>query len=162
MGLSRVTSSAVLQPRLEPVAAVPKPEPRGPASRGMREAAAPASAPASLRGAAHALIVLLVIGLFLRVSRDEEAWQTAVLGIGLIPFLTDLTCYYYSIYIGYALLLPRSPSTVTGLFIYSSISWVPLFVVADAGQRYALLSLMVLAFALFATCKLALKPTGEG
>jgi len=52
--------------------------------------------------------LVLAFAIFLgRAVADEDDATALVLGVGLIPFATELTCYYYSFMLAYALLWSR-------------------------------------------------------
>ncbi len=55
-------------------------------------------------------IVISVVLAVTRLASREHLWVQACLGLTLIPFLTEMTCYYYGFFLCLALLVERLPS----------------------------------------------------
>jgi len=83
---------------------------------------------------------IVVLG---RSVRRQDDWTALVLGIGLIPFATQLTTYYYAILLGYGLLVTRSHLAGAMLCLAAAITLVlpPLLPVPD--DLYAAFSLVI-------------------
>jgi hypothetical protein len=58
----------------------------------------------SARFPVYLIVVSAFIVLLAKRVRDEEDWIALTLGIGMIPLATELTCYYYSIMLGFGFL----------------------------------------------------------
>jgi hypothetical protein len=59
-----------------------------------------------------ALLVLGMLALLARAVEHADDWVALVLGVGLIPFATNLGCYYYSVFLVYGLLWDRARERV--------------------------------------------------
>ena len=70
------------------------------------------------------LLLAAYLLLLARALRQAEDWQAAVLGIGLIPVVGEVTCYYYSILLGLAFLRESVPWSGPALLFYSLSTWV--------------------------------------
>ncbi len=70
------------------------------------------------------LLLAAYLMLLARALRQAEDWQAAVLGIGLIPVVGEVTCYYYSILLGFAFLRERVPWSGPALLFYALSTWV--------------------------------------
>lgn len=66
-----------------------------------------------------AFIVLLAVAV-----RDHPDWVALALGVGLIPFAAELTCYYYSFLLIYGLLWHLKPTSGYLLIGFSLVSCV--------------------------------------
>jgi hypothetical protein len=105
------------------------------------------------------LFVAIVCGflaLLARAVRDGESWIALSLGIGTIPFLTELTCYYYGILLGFAFLWPRSHWAGIGLLVLSLMSNLVLTVLPADDDRFTAISLFVLVYVTCITVTFAL------
>jgi hypothetical protein len=91
-------------------------------------------------------LVFAFILLLARAVRGQEDWTAAVLSIGMIPVATELTCYYYSILLGYAFLLRRSPWSVAMLCAYSVLSWICASMWVWNDEQFTWLSLITIVF----------------
>lgn len=89
-----------------------------------------------------AILGVLLVGVGWAV-RAEEDWVALVLGIGIIPFATQLTSYYYAIFLGFALLYRRSMPSVLALTLLATatIAMPPLFALDD--QLYTAFSALL-------------------
>ncbi len=70
------------------------------------------------------VIFIAYLLLLARALRQAEDWQAAVLGIGLLPVVGEVTCYYYSILLALAFLGERVPWSGPALLFYSLSTWV--------------------------------------
>jgi hypothetical protein len=99
------------------------------------------------------LFVLIVGGYAAYItflSRRLELWETAILGVGLIPFAAELTCYYYSFLLVYGLLWKRAPAI--GMLAVL-LAWVTCETAASiewTDESYTLMSAWVLVFVVLA------------
>jgi hypothetical protein len=74
----------------------------------------------------HGLLVAGFLLVLIRAVRGQPDWVAATLSIGLIPVATELTCYYYSILLGYALLAGEREGARTGvvLCVCAALGWL--------------------------------------
>jgi hypothetical protein len=92
------------------------------------------------------LLLAFVVLLGRAFSRDTEPWVAAVLGCGLIPVATELTCYYYSILLVYGLLWLEQRLVGVGLAALSLTTAISVGILWWDDECYALMSLLVLGF----------------
>lgn len=97
-----------------------------------------------------AFVVLLVWAV-----RRPPPWVVLVLGIGLIPFTTAQSCYYYSILLGYGLLVDSRRDVIGALLCaLAAISLLCAVIFPDPAvmdQRFVALSVALLVFVPCAT-----------
>lgn len=107
----------------------------------------------------HVATALLFVALLAGVARREPLWTTAVLSVGLMPFLTTLSNYYYIILALYGLLWEASPAAVFCLGILAWASWFPvsLYGLENILAEYLALTACILAFVALATALVALR-----
>jgi hypothetical protein len=100
-----------------------------------------------LASAGFALLLVLA-------ARDRPDWVAAILGIGLLPIVLAVSCYYYSVLIVYAALWAIRPGVGLGLV---SLAWLSTLVVRlwSGEEQYAWLSLAVVLFVAAVTARLA-------
>jgi len=97
-------------------------------------------------------ILAAYLAILFRVARRERAWWVlAVFGFGVIPFSTELTCYYYSFLLVAAFLWERRDAIPIGLLAVAAITQVISFETYYYDVRFMVESLAVLLFALWAT-----------
>lgn len=73
----------------------------------------------------HLIFVLLWLVLLAKSCDDAKpAWQIAVLSLGSIPFMTELTCYYYSFPLLFGLLGTESTLSACILIGYSLSTYI--------------------------------------
>ena len=108
---------------------------------------------------AGVVVFVLLLGW---ASAGQADWVALVLGVGLIAFAAELTCYYYSILLLYALLWPRQPLVGVGLLAVAAAgAYMPRFVFWD-DARYYDISLWCLVFIVAATVLVGLvRPEGR-
>lgn len=77
---------------------------------------------------ARAPIYYLFVGIFMLaagwVARRQEIWVASIIGISLIPVMTELTCYYYSIFLALGFLSLKRPVLGIALSLVSWLSYV--------------------------------------
>jgi hypothetical protein len=54
--------------------------------------------------AAVLVLVVAFVAVFVRLVAEQDDWVALVLGTALVPVATELTCYYYSVFLLFALL----------------------------------------------------------
>ncbi|MCH2170981.1 hypothetical protein MK489_09370 [Myxococcota bacterium] len=103
------------------------------------------------------LLVVLTVGflmLFTGSVRRGSTWEVAIVSIGIIPFATELTNYYYAILIAYAGLWGVRQEIGLGLVALGLLSWglVDWFHYYD--EIFTAASAAILVFVLFATIRM--------
>jgi len=83
---------------------------------------------------------LLVLAL---VARRPPDWIAAILGLGLVPFVGSLSCYYYSMLLVLAALWRIRPAVALGLACFTWLSDVIISLGSSQEVQYAWLSLAV-------------------
>ena len=68
-------------------------------------------------------VVSMIVLLIMWRSASSAPWEMAVLGTGLIPFMTELTCYYYSFFLLFALFWEKRSMPVIALLVFGWGSW---------------------------------------
>ncbi len=93
---------------------------------------------------------LVLLGLAVRGQPD---WVAVILGAGLVPIATELTCYYSALLVVFALLWERHPSVGVALCALSAAGWgfVEGFHFFD--EVFTWLSVATVAFVAFATAR---------
>jgi len=92
------------------------------------------------------------LALLFRVARKERAWWAlAVFGFGVIPFSTELTCYYYSFLLVAAFLRERRDIIPIGLIALSAVTHLIAYQTYFYDVRYMVETLAVLIFATWTT-----------
>jgi hypothetical protein len=101
---------------------------------------------------------LLVLALLARRPPD---WVAAILGLGLVPFVGSLSCYYYSMLLVLAALWRVRPAVALGLACFTWLSDVIISLGASQEVQYAWLSLAVVAL-VTAVAGLVAAPAEDG
>jgi hypothetical protein len=109
----------------------------------------------SERRVVYWMLVVAFVVLLAAAVRGEQQWVALVLGIGLIPIATDITCYYYGILLAYAFLWPRHQWIGVALLALSTFSCGVVGVFSAEDVRYAAISLGVVVFVFGVTGRLA-------
>ena len=97
-------------------------------------------------GLVAAFAVLLAVA-----ARGRPVWVAAVLGVGLIPVATELTCYYYSVLLAYGLLWREEDLIGAGLAALAAVTCMIPAVTSWDDVRYTAMSAAVLIFVVAAT-----------
>ncbi|MEW6746186.1 MAG: hypothetical protein AB1486_25885 [Planctomycetota bacterium] len=95
-----------------------------------------------LHWAAGALLTLLV----LRATRDQPPWAAAILGVGLIPVVADLSCYYYAILLLFAMLVAAGRAIAVMLCGLAAATSLVVACVEYSEATYGLMSGGLLVF----------------
>ncbi len=109
------------------------------------------------RRAGYGILVGAFFGLLVLATRGQPPWMAAVLGIGLVPIATELTCYYYAILAGYALLLAPRLEAAVGLLVLAALSQSAALLVDDVDEIFVVSSVFVLAYVVFVTTRFAIR-----
>ena len=86
----------------------------------------------------------------------RRPWMALVLGVGLLPFGVELTCYYYAFFLLYGFLAQNWPWAGAALCAVSFLTWVPPAILEMQDESYLLTSLIVVLFVTGATVSFAL------
>lgn len=93
--------------------------------------------------------------LTLAVPRHDD-WVALTLGVGLILFSAQLTCYYFIVMLAYALLWPHVRWSGCALLLTSAAScWIPAHWLGWDDERYVVISIVYLVFILGITTLMA-------
>ena len=98
--------------------------------------------------------IALVVGfaaLVALAARGRPPWVAAVLGVGLVPVGAELTCYYYSLLLAYALLWREDDLTGAGLAALSALTAVISALTTWNDVRYTAMSVVVVVFVVIVT-----------
>lgn len=115
---------------------------------------------------ARRLPVYLALGLAsvvlvaLAASRNPD-WVTAVLGVGLIPVLLELSSYYFAILLAFAFLWTRHEAIGVGLLLFSIATWLFRCGELDCDVASAWISGLILLFVAFSTLLALRRPPPE-
>ena len=100
------------------------------------------------------IVTAVFIVLLALAVRQQPYWVALILGVGLIPILADLSCYYYGILLVYGLLWDRYPWAGVGIVALSvftlSVSGLP-----TAEMTYAAISAGVVLYVFAVTAGVA-------
>ena len=86
---------------------------------------------------------------------DAAAGGAALLSVGLIPFLFDLSNYYFAVLAVFGMYWSVSRGAAYGLGVVAWLSWLPLALLRDAADEFAALTWMVLILTVALTVALA-------
>ena len=102
--------------------------------------------------------VLLAAGLALLAgaARREEAWVVAILGIGFVPLVADLTCYYFVFQLCLGLLWVRRPAVGIALCAQCALQSIAGLLLPEGFLLGAVLSAAVVLLWAFAAAAVAL------
>jgi hypothetical protein len=107
-------------------------------------------------------IVVLFLAMLARAAAWQPWWMALVLGVGTIPFLTNLTCYYYGFLLIFAALWPRYPLAGIGLTALSAITCMVPAVFSQDDDRYMAIGFLILLYVGLVTASLAWKRAPGG
>jgi len=91
-------------------------------------------------------VLVAFVALLVWVAMPAPDWAVLALGAGLIPFAAELTCYYYSFLLVFAMLWPRRPLIGVGLCVTAAASCVIPRLAPWDDARYYDISCYVLIF----------------
>jgi hypothetical protein len=84
------------------------------------------------------------------LRRPDDDWAAAVLGIGLVPILFDLSSYYHSSIAVLGLLAVRCPSIAVALCALAAVSQGVVLLGLEDDERYAWVAVAWVAFVVYA------------
>ncbi len=93
-------------------------------------------------GAITAFLILFVFA----VAKANRLWVVAILSVGLLPFLTTLSNYYYIIFMLFGLIWPINSCISFSLLVLSWLSQIPFIVDEIEYRQYAAQTVLVLLF----------------
>ena len=106
----------------------------------------------------YAALVAVYLALLARATAGQPLWTTLILGLGAIPFLTNLTCYYYGFLLIFAALWPRYPAAGIGLTAAAALTCLTPAIVSQDDDRYMAISLIIVVYVIGVTAWLAFRP----
>lgn len=92
---------------------------------------------------------VLVIGFVVLLARAVEAqedWIALVLGTTLVPVVTELTCYYYSVFVLFALLWRKWPSSGAALSALSASTLLMPVIFPNSDDAFTASSALIVLF----------------
>jgi hypothetical protein len=92
------------------------------------------------------LLLIAFIALLARVVAEQEDWVALVLGTALVPVATELTCYYYSVFVLFALLWRKWDWSGAALCALSALSLLIPVIVRSSDDAYTALSVATLFY----------------
>jgi hypothetical protein len=104
----------------------------------------------------YVAIVLLFLVVFWSSVRRLDDWIVLVAGIALLPFVTTLANYYYSVLLLFGLLWPRDKAIGLALVTLSALTTVLPVLLDQRDDRYVIISAAVVVFAFFVMARLRL------
>ena len=99
-------------------------------------------------------IVAVFLALLALAVRGQPYWTALVLGVGLIPMVSDITCYYYGILLVYGLLSDRYPWIGVGLAGLSAFTLMA-STLSPEEFRYTVISLGIVLYVFVVTAGVA-------
>ncbi|MEO7271680.1 MAG: hypothetical protein ABI211_06700 [Vicinamibacterales bacterium] len=106
----------------------------------------------------YVALVAAYLALLLKATAGQPLWTTLILGMGVIPFLTNLTCYYYGFLLIFAALWPRYPLAGIGLTAASALTCITPALLSQDDDRYMAISLIITVYVVGLTAWLAFRP----
>ena len=97
-----------------------------------------------------AFVCLLVFAV-----RAQEDWAALVMGVGLIPVATEISCYYYGILLVFAFLQTSRPWIAPALCVLSALTWLLAGIGIMEDDVYVATSVAVLMFVVALTTQMA-------
>jgi hypothetical protein len=92
------------------------------------------------------LLLIAFIALLARVVAEQEDWVALVLGTALVPVATELTCYYYSVFLLFAFLWRKWEWSGAALCALSALLLLIPVIVRGADDAYTALSVATLLY----------------
>lgn len=102
----------------------------------------------------------VLVGLLAGAVRGQPDWVAAVLGVGLIPVLTEVSCYYYSIFLAFGVIGIRFQPVGVALLALSSLTWAFQRMDWMPDTRYAAISAAVMGFVALTAVHISLARAG--
>src|SRR4029079_11180284 len=106
----------------------------------------------------YVALVAVYLAILARATAGQPLWTTLILGLGAIPFFTNLTCYYYGFLLIFAALWPRYPAAGVGLTAAAALTCLTPAIVSQDDDRYMAISLIIAVYVIGVTAWLAFRP----
>jgi hypothetical protein len=103
----------------------------------------------------HVLLIGVFLAALAMACRGRSLWVQLTLSVGLIPFATDLTSYYYAMLFVFAFLWPACPSIGIGLLALSALSTLAALAFSEPDDVFGMISVAVVLFVGLSTAILA-------
>ena len=92
------------------------------------------------------VLVIAFVVLLARAVEAQEDWVALVLGTTLVPVVTELTCYYYSVFVLFALLWRKWPSSGAALCALSASTLLMPVIFRNSDDAFTASSALTLLF----------------
>ena len=92
------------------------------------------------------LLLVAFVSLFARIVVEQEDWVALVLGTTLVPVATELTCYYYSVFLLFAFLWRKWEGSGSALCALSALSLLIPIIFRVADDAFTALSVAALLY----------------
>ena len=92
------------------------------------------------------LLVVAFVALLARVVEQQEDWVALVLATTLVPVVTELTCYYYAVFVLFALLWRKWEWIGAALCALAAASLLVPVILRSADDAFTALSVLTLLF----------------
>jgi hypothetical protein len=106
-----------------------------------------------------------IVGAFLALlgyaCSQHEDWIALALGVGAIPFLTDLTSYYYGFLLVFATLWPRHRTIGIALCVASALTCLTPAIIREDDDRHVVISAIIVLLCIFVTAVCARRQKQE-
>jgi hypothetical protein len=99
--------------------------------------------------------------LLARAAEREADWVALALGVGMIPIATELTCYYYSVMLGFALLWARREEIGVATCVTSALTCLIPSLIWWDDVRFTVVSGVMVALVVAATAWMAIARRDE-
>jgi len=106
----------------------------------------------------YVALVAVYLAILARATAGQPLWTALILGLGAIPFFTNLTCYYYGFLLIFAALWPRYPAAGIGLTAAAALTCLTPAIVSQDDDRYMAISLIIAVYVIGVTAWLAFRP----
>jgi hypothetical protein len=103
----------------------------------------------------YVAIVAAYLALLARASARQPLWAALILGVGAIPFFSNLACYYYGCLLVFAALSPRYPLAGIGLTSLAAATCLVPAVFPQDDDRYMAITFLILLYVVAVTAGVA-------
>jgi hypothetical protein len=97
----------------------------------------------------YILVLLLFLGCFALNVIPLPDWLIIVFGVALLPFVTTLANYYYSVLLLFGLVWPLDKPIGVGLAALTALTAVAPAILPERDDRYVMISIAVVLYAFF-------------
>jgi hypothetical protein len=92
------------------------------------------------------LLVVAFVAVLVRLVAEQDDWVALVLGTALVPVATELTCYYYSVFLLFALLWRKWEWSGAALCALSTVSLLIPVIFRGADDAFTAQSVVTLLY----------------